>query len=182
MKDTHALIITIKEIFQTAFISFGLFLIIYIFLIQPHRVQGISMQPSFENGELLLTEKVSYRFSEPKKGDVVVFEAPIGRKADFIKRIIATEGDTIKIDKGEVSVNGIVLDENYTLTSTTGDIEITIEQDKIFVMGDNRSSSSDSRSFGTVETKLIRGRVWLVYWPLAGLSDEYGFRLISIKK
>ncbi len=179
MDDTHALIITLKEILQTAFISFGIFLFVYIFLVQPHRVQGVSMHPSFENGELLLTEKVSYRFIDPKRGDVIVFEAPIETKADFIKRIIGGPGDTVKIQGSSVYINNVKLEEKYTLGPTEGDKTVTLGNNEYFVLGDNRTASSDSRVFGAIKNNTIRGRVWLVYWPLVARDGFRGARIIS---
>lgn len=178
MDDTHALIITLKEILQTAFISFGIFLFVYIFLVQPHRVQGVSMHPTFENGELLLTEKVSYRFSGPHRGDVVVFEAPIERKADFIKRLVAIPGDSVKIFEGNIYVNSVKVDEKYILGTTEGNVTLTLGEDEYYVLGDNRLASSDSRVFGSIKRKSIRGKVWVVYWPLFKKDNFKGLRLV----
>ena len=179
MDNSNRLITTVKEIVQTAFISFGIFLFVYIFLVQPHRVQGISMLPNFESGELLLTQKVSYRFSEPKLRDIIVFEAPIGNKADFIKRIIGLPGDTVRIENGEVAVNGSKLEENYINTITEGNVVVTLNADEYFVLGDNRTSSSDSRTFGPIKKDSIKGKVWLVYWPIIKSNNFKGIRLIS---
>jgi len=178
MDDTHALIITLKEILQTAFISFGIFLFVYIFLVQPHRVQGVSMHPSFENGELLLTEKVSYRLSAPNRGDIIVFEAPIERKADFIKRIIGIPGDTITIRDGSVYINSMKLDENYIMGNTEGNKTLVLGESEYFVLGDNRAASSDSRVFGPIKKNTIRGKVWVVYWPLVKSGSFKGARLV----
>lgn len=178
MDDTHALIITLKEILQTAFISFGIFLFVYIFLVQPHRVQGVSMHPSFENAELLLTEKVSYRFSPPDRGDIIVFEAPIERKADFIKRIIGIPGDTVKIAESNVYINGVKLDENYIMGTTEGDKDVTLGENEYYVLGDNRMASSDSRVFGAIKRNTIRGKVWVVYWPFIKKGNFKGARLV----
>lgn len=179
MDGTSTLTTTIKEIVQTALISFGIFLFVYIFLVQPHRVQGISMQPNFENGELLLTEKISYRISKPKRGEVIVFEAPIGRKADFIKRIIALPQDKIKIENGDVFVNGEKLEEKNITSKTEGNLETILPSDEYFVLGDNRSSSSDSRSFGPIKKDSVKGKVLFVYWPIAKSGNFRGARLIS---
>lgn len=179
MNSTQNFLSTIKEIFQTALISFGIFLFVYIFLVQPHRVQGISMLPNFESGELLLTQKLTYRFANPEFKDIIVFEAPVGTKADFIKRIIGTPGDTVKIEDGEVTVNGLILDENYIDSTTEGNTTLTLKSDEYFVLGDNRSASSDSRTFGPINKKSIKGKVWLVYWPLLESGGYKGTRLIS---
>ncbi len=171
---------TIKEVFQTAFISFGIFLFVYIFLVQPHRVQGISMLPNFENSELLLTEKVSYRLSTPKREDVIVFRAPIARKVDFIKRIIGLPGETVKIENGIVFINGREYRERHeVIGQTEGNKTITLGEDEYFVLGDNRLSSSDSRTFGSVKRNLIRGKVWFVYWPIVKGEDFAGARFVS---
>ncbi len=102
MQIQNGVVSTFKEIFQTALISLAIFLFVYIFLVQPHRVKGESMAPNFEDGELLLTEKVSYRFNEPKRGDIIVFQAPVGRNVDFIKRIIGLPGDIVAVRGGAV--------------------------------------------------------------------------------
>ena len=170
---------TIREILQTAVISLAIFLFVYIFLIQPHRVKGDSMLPNFYDGELLLTEKVSYRFDKPERGDVVVFEAPFPKKVDFIKRTIGLPGDSVKIEDGKIMINSENLRENYETQSTGGNINVKLGQDQYFVLGDNRNSSSDSRSFGPIGQKSIKGRAWLVYWPVVKSQKSGGFRIIS---
>lgn len=179
MNLSEGVLSTFKEIFQTALISLAIFLFVYIFLVQPHRVKGESMSPNFEDGELLLTEKVSYRFGKPKRGDVIVFEAPVGNKVDFIKRIIGTPGDTITVKNGEVLVNDVKLNETYIKIETQGDEVKKIGADEYFVLGDNRGASSDSRVFGPIKKSVIRGRVWFVYWPILKTVVYRGVRLIS---
>jgi signal peptidase I len=179
MNVNEGVLSTFKEIFQTALISLAIFLFVYIFLVQPHRVKGESMSPNFEDGELLLTEKVSYRFGNPKRGDVIVFEAPVGNKVDFIKRIIGTPGDTVAVKNGEVSVNNSRLNEPYIKVETQGDEVRKLGADDYFVLGDNRGASSDSRVFGPIKKSVIRGRVWFVYWPILKTAVYRGLRLIS---
>lgn len=179
MKIQEGVLTTFKEIFQTALISLGIFLFVYIFLVQPHRVKGESMSPNFEDGELLLTEKVAYRFGDPQRGDVVVFEAPVGRKVDFIKRIIGLPGEKVEVRGGSIFVNGSKVEENYINVPTQGDKEIKLGENEYFVFGDNRGASSDSRVFGPIERKSIRGRVWFVYWPIIESKIYQGVRVIS---
>lgn len=179
MKVQEGVITTFKEIFQTALISLAIFLFVYVLLVQPHRVKGESMVPSFEDGELLLTEKVSYRFGEPQRGDIIVFEAPIGRRVDFIKRIIGTPGDEIEVKGGSVYINGVKLTENYINVPTQGEESVKLGSDEYFVLGDNRGASSDSRVFGSIKRKAIRGRVWFVYWPIVETGKFQGLRTIS---
>ncbi len=179
MKVQQGVVSTFKEIFQTALISLAIFLFVYIFLVQPHRVKGESMSPNFEDGELLLTEKVSYRFGDPKRGDVIVFQAPVGQNVDFIKRIIGLPGDVVAVNGGSVYINGNKLDEPYISVQTQGDEEVKLNKDEYFVFGDNRGASSDSRVFGAIKRDSMRGKVWFVYWPIIK-SDKYaGVRLIS---
>ncbi len=179
MQIQNGVVSTFKEIFQTALISLAIFLFVYIFLVQPHRVKGESMAPNFEDGELLLTEKVSYRFNEPKRGDIIVFQAPVGRNVDFIKRIIGLPGDIVAVRGGAVYVNGEKLDEKYINMQTQGDEEVKLNQDEYFVFGDNRGASSDSRVFGAIKKDSIRGRAWFVYRPIFKSSKCYGVGLIS---
>ena len=148
----------IREIIQTALVSLAIFLFVYVFLVQPHRVKGESMLPNFSDGELLLTEKVSYYFSKPARGDVIVFEAPNAHKVDFIKRIVGLPGETVSIENETVEINGHPLSENYTNSATQGNSTITLDQNQYFVLGDNRNSSSDSRSFGPINKSSFRGR------------------------
>jgi len=105
MDFRHAIWSIFREIIQTALISLAIFLFVYIFLVQPHRVKGGSMLPNFTDGELLLTEKISYYFSKPQRGDVLVFEASNGQKVDFIKRIIGLPGESVTIKGGSVLIN-----------------------------------------------------------------------------
>lgn len=167
-----------KEILQTALISLGIFFFVYIFLVQPHRVKGESMVPNFLDGELLLTEKVSYRLYKPARGDVIVFQAP-ERKVDFIKRVIGLPGETIKIENGEIYINQEKLGESYISQSTEGSLEVTVGANEYFVLGDNRGASSDSRSFGTIKKKTIKGKAWVVYWPIFETKTYQGARMIS---
>ena len=157
----------LKEVLHTALISLAIFFFVYILIVQPHRVKGESMVPNFQDGELLLTEKVTYRFQDVKRGDVVVFQAPTARKVDYIKRIIGLPDDSVEIQNGSIFINGKELTEPYETQSTDGNIKITVGETQYFVLGDNRTASSDSRSFGPIEKGTIKGRAWLVYWPIS---------------
>ena len=179
MINKKTVVSVLSEIIQTALISLGIFFIVYIFIIQPHRVKGESMMPNFSDGELLLTEKVSYRFQNPKRGDVIVFQAPTPRKADFIKRIIGLPGDTVNVNNGNIIINGAKLNEPFETQSTDGNLTLKLSKDEYFVLGDNRNASSDSRSFGPIDKKTIRGRAFLVYWPIYKTTYSKGARFIS---
>jgi len=160
--------------------SLVFFIIVYLVFLQPHQVNGNSMLDNFYDKEYLLTDKISYRFREPKRGEVVIFKAPENEDYEYIKRFIASPGERIKISNGKVYINGLALDESsylkentYTAASSflTEDQEIIIPEDKYVVLGDNRSHSSDSRAWGFVPKENIIGQAWFRYWPLhqAGL-------------
>ncbi len=161
------------DILQVIVFAVSIFLFVYLLIMQPHKIKGSSMEPDFHNGEFLLTDKVSYRFGLPKRGDVIVFKAPPDGRDEFIKRIMGTPGDTVKIENGKVYVNGRLVNEPYLAPGTysaagsfaTEAKEITIPAENYFVMGDNREHSFDSRNFGVINKSKITGRAWVIYWP-----------------
>jgi len=182
MGINHTIWEVIGEIGQTALISLAIFFFVYVFLVQPHRVKGESMVPNFADGELLLTEKVSYYFHGPQRGDVIVFRAPGLRNVDFIKRVIGLPGETVEVKEGSVFINGNQLRENYIKSQTEGNLNLVIGKDEYLVLGDNRGASSDSRSFGPIKKDSIRGRAWLVYWPIFKTASSAGARFILSEK
>ena len=107
------------DIFQTVVVALSIFLIMYLFLVQPHQVNGLSMFPTFNNGDLVLTDKISYKLAEPKRGDVIILHAPPdahcpeGTGCDFIKRLIGLPGETIEIKKEHFYIDGVLLPEPY---------------------------------------------------------------------
>ncbi|MBI1864034.1 signal peptidase I [Candidatus Woesebacteria bacterium] len=166
------------DILQVIVFAVSIFLFIYLLIMQPHKIKGSSMEPDFHDGEFLLTDKVTYRFGEPKRGDVVVFKAPPDDSDEFIKRIIGIPGDTIDIKGGKVILNGKEISEPY-LTSDTftssgvfakEDVPFTVPTDFYFVMGDNREHSFDGRSFGLINKSKITGRAWVIYWPVSKMG------------
>ncbi len=161
------------DVIEVVVLAVAIFLITYLLILQPHKIKGISMEPNFPNGEYLLTDKVSYRFGEPKRGDIIVFKAPSQPDEEFIKRIIGLPGEKISIKNGRIYINGILLEEKYLASDIytsagsflTENNSVTISANEYFVLGDNRDHSSDSRAWGFVPKKSIVGRAWLVYWP-----------------
>jgi signal peptidase I len=132
-------------------------------------VEGPSMRPTLVNGERLVVNKFIYRFKEPEKGEVLIFKYPKDPSRDFIKRVIAVAGDTIEIKDGRVFVNGQLQNESYILERTRGSFPLsTVPQSTIFVMGDNRNNSEDSRfnDVGFVPLDMIKGKAMMVFWPL----------------
>lgn len=167
------------DIIETIVVALAIFVVIYMFLVQPHQVNGNSMWPNFLSGEYLLTDKLSYRFQEPQRGDVIIFHAPPNAncpkqlQCDFVKRIIALPNETVGIANGQVLIEGKRLNESYldddsnqmTLTRSADSFSIKLDSNEYFMMGDNRAHSSDSRAWGPIEKEDIVGKAWLRYWP-----------------
>lgn len=168
------------DIIETVVVALSIFLVIYLFFVQPHQVKGQSMENTFHTGDYLLTDKVSYHTGQPHRGDVVIFHAPEaagcveGTGCDFIKRVIGLPGDQIQVKDGGIYVNGTRLQEPYLDDGiyteagdfTRGERQIVIGPTEYFLVGDNRPHSHDSRAFGPVPRENIVGRVFLRYLPL----------------
>jgi signal peptidase I len=140
------------------------------FVAQPVRVQGASMQPRIEDNERIVVNKAIYRFQQVARGDVVVFYYPRDPSVSYIKRVIGLPGDRVEIQSGRVHVNGAAIEEPYLLPEYRDRYDMavmTVEPGHYFVMGDHRSSSMDSRSFGAVPEKYIYGKAEFCVWPIA---------------
>lgn len=174
---------TIVDVIETVVVAAAIFVVVYLFLLQPHQVKGASMEPNFHDGEYILTDKISYRFSEPKRGDVIVFKAPTNPDVDFIKRIIALPGERLEVINNKITIfndentNGFTLSEPYeVMTPIAGGSHIRegkiveVPKNSYFVFGDNRTHSFDSREWGSLQKKDIVGKAWVRYWPLSKLS------------
>ncbi len=168
------------DVIETIVIALSIFLVVYLFLMQPHQVNGQSMVPSFQSGEYVLTDKISYKLNEPQRGDVVVFHAPPaahcpqGTGCDFIKRVLALPGESVQVKNDQVIVNGQPLPEPYIpadFETRAGDFTkngrtIKLGVNEYFVAGDNRPYSSDSRAWGPITKADIVGRAFFRYWPM----------------
>ena len=167
------------EVVETLVLTLVIFLIIQTFVAQPYQVQQMSMENTLQPGEYVLVDKLSPRLDDYSRGDVVVFSPPAGYdqggNTPFIKRVIGVPGDTIEVRDGQVLVNGTVLDEPYTYPGSPPNqptiappdrAEWTVGPDELFVLGDHREQSSDSRVFGPIKRDSVIGRAWLRYWPL----------------
>ena len=148
------------------------------FLFQPFVVTGDSMRPNFQDGDYLIIDEISYRFREPHRGDVIVLRFPNDESQFFIKRIIGLPNDRVVIENGKVKIynsehsQGFVMEEQYLPSNnlTYGNLDLTLDKDDFFVLGDNRLSSSDSRIWGTLPQRDIVGRVFLRIFPLPRLQ------------
>jgi len=149
-------------------------LLIILFLYQPVRVEGTSMAPRLEDHDRLFINKFVYHITSIERGDVVVFHYPRDPAKSYIKRVIALPGDRLRIDHGQVWVNGKQFAENYVpemYRDSKSYAEIVVPDDSYFMMGDHRSISSDSREFGPVERDLIYGKAVFVYWPARDVGE-----------
>lgn len=187
-----------REVVETLLLAALIFLGVRL-LVLNFKVDGNSMRPNLINGELLLVNRNAYReidvnnlldklplierndpwiftpFSSPERGDIVVFDPPNGSTEPYIKRVIALEGETVEIRDGGVFVDGVrvvepYIDEGITECLRSPCEAVTVPEGHVFVFGDNRRNSSDSRSFGPVPIENIIGRAWVVYWPQDGIG------------
>ena len=160
----------IKDWVVSIVIAVALAMFIRTFIVELYVVDGPSMRPTLESEERLVVNKFIYRFRPPEKGEVLVFQYPRDPSRDFIKRVIATPGDTIEIREGRVLVNDQLLTEDYILEKTRSEYpKSTVPEGRVFVMGDNRNNSEDSRfaDVGFVPYDLIKGKALLVFWPIS---------------
>ena len=190
---------SLLEFFLIVAVALGLALGIQAFLVKPFRIPSGSMEPTLDVGQRVLVSRVNYRLSEPDRGDVVVFKPPAGADdnrnecgapefdapsrgqpcprptaarsdQNFIKRIVAIEGDRLRIERGRVILNGRSRNESYIQPDDACDIcnlpkEIRIPPDHFFMMGDNRGASADSRFWGPVHRDQLIGQAFFTYWP-----------------
>lgn len=163
----------IKENGITTIIALLLAVLIRIFIAEPRYIPSESMYPTLETGDRLVVEKVAYRLHSPAKGDIVVFQPPtqlrlLGYEPNqaFIKRAIATEGETVAVQDGVVYVNEQPLEENYIAAPPEYDLlPVTVPQGELFVMGDNRNNSNDSHVWGFLPAKNVIGHAVFRFWP-----------------
>lgn len=146
------------------------------YVIEPFEVPSASMEDTIMTGDRLFAEKVSYHFEEPQAGDIVVFSDPQVPSRVLVKRVIATEGQTVSMADGVLYIDGVAQDESYTvgqtypLAQTASNVSISypyvVPEGEVWVMGDNRENSSDSRYFGSIDIDTIFGKILFTYWPL----------------
>ena len=167
------------EIVETLVLTFVIFLVVQNFVAQPYQVEQPSMEHSFQPGDYVLVDKLSPRFDDYKRGDVIVFSPPPGYEAGgttpFIKRVIGVAGDTVSIHDGQVWVNGVALVEPYLYEGQptdppAGQSTWQVPPGDLFVLGDHRAVSEDSRVFGFIAKSSVIGRAWLRYWPISGFG------------
>jgi signal peptidase I len=169
------------ELLETLLLTLIVFLVIQLFVAQPYQIQQASMENTLTPDQYILVDKLTPRFDDYHHGDIVVFSPPVGWAHDatgtpYIKRVIGVAGDTIDIHDGHVFVNGAQLDEPYvfegqpTEPADPKNHTWKLKDGELFVMGDHRADSQDSRGFGPIQKSTLIGRAWLRYWPL----DQFG--------
>ncbi len=163
-----------KDMSWTSFFIFlAAILLFRVFILEPHSVSGSSMDDTFKDNDYVLVDKITYRFAEPQKGDVIVFNPPAAaqNKDRFIKRIIATPGDTINITNGVTYINDKPIEEKFVIYTSMKDINtVKLKDNEYFVMGDNRYVSYDSRYWGPITKDEIQGRVLFRLYPFNKVS------------
>jgi len=147
--------------------AFVIALLVQAFVVKPFTVHHESMTPTLVDGDRILISRLTYHFRSPKAGDVVVLTSPMSSKEDLVKRVVAVGGDTVAVHDGALYVNGIRKNEPYLRDrDITGEYpETKIRPGQVFVLGDNRNNSIDSRYFGPISTNTIIGEAFAVYWP-----------------
>lgn len=146
---------------------------IIIFLYQPVKVEGTSMMPGLDDQERIFINKFVYRLEPIERGDIVVFRYPRDPSKSYIKRVVAVGGDHLRIDNGQLFVNNQAISEPYVPPDETDPSsypEVVVPPNAFFLLGDHRSSSSDSRDFGSVPRAFIYGKAVFVYWPMDKLG------------
>ena len=163
------------ELLETLLLTLIVFLTVQLFVAQPYQIQQQSMEDTLMPNQYVLVDKLTPRFDDYHRGDIIVFTPPsglvFGDTTPFIKRVIGLPGDSIDIHDSHVFVNGTQLDEPYVFEGQPTDPTTTthswqIGPGQLFVLGDHRQESQDSRSFGPIEKSSVIGRAWIRYWPL----------------
>jgi len=178
------------EFIQSIVLALSVFVLLYLFVAQPNEVKGSSMYPNFKDGQYLLTDKLSYQFGQPQRGDVVIFKAPPSEpcaadECEYIKRVIGIPGDKVMVKGGNVYLNGKLLDQSFLpngVITSPGDfakegVELNVSEGQYLCFGDNRPNSRDGRVFGLIDRKTIIGKAFFKYWPInaIGLIPKVSF-------
>ncbi|PIQ86306.1 MAG: signal peptidase I [Candidatus Omnitrophica bacterium CG11_big_fil_rev_8_21_14_0_20_45_26] len=165
-----------KEWGEPFVVAVILAVIIRTFIIGPYKIPTGSMRPTLIEGDRIFVEKVTYRFHDMKRGDVIVFKYPLDSKKDFVKRLIAFGGEEAKIKDGQVYINDVLIDSNESIQKNyyynrndwqygKEGMAIRVPDDSLFVLGDNSAHSSDSRNWGFVKKRDVIGRAVVIWWP-----------------
>lgn len=172
---------TIWELARFAIIAIIIVIPVRIFIAQPFIVSGSSMVPTFQNGDYLIVDEISYRLKNPERFDVIVFRYPHDQTKFFIKRIIGLPNEEIVINNGIVTIinpehpDGFILDQPYVKNESKSNEHLKLKENEYFVMGDNRSASSDSRYWGALTKNLIMGKAFIRLFPIKEIDLLPGY-------
>ncbi len=158
---------TFKDIVEVTVVALVIAILVRTLLVEVFVVQGPSMEPTLVDGNRLLVSKIAYKIGEPSRGDVVVLRYPLDPSKDYIKRVVAVGGDIIEIRLGRLYINGQLQQESYIeYPGIYNMAAVTVPSDSVFVMGDHRTNSEDSRYFGCVKEEFLKGKAVYIIWPL----------------
>jgi signal peptidase I len=145
------------------------------------RVEGDSMEPSLYDGQFVVVNRLAYMVGAPQRGDIIVFRFPLNPERRFIKRIIGLPGDAVRVQDGQVFINGEPLAEPYIAAAPAYNTQWVVAGDELIVLGDNRNNSSDSQNWGALPLDSVIGKAVLVYWPLdnMGLIPHYNLAVAA---
>ena len=164
----NSLLGSLVEVVGIVVTAFVLALLIQQFVVKPFYIPSVSMEPTLLVGDRVLVNRFVYRFGSPKVGDVVVFHPPVAPQEDYIKRVVAVGGQTIGVHNGKLYRDGKPVNEPYledpVMSKDSPDVKVPAGE--VFVMGDNRNDSGDSRVFGPVPVSSLLGKAFVIYWPL----------------
>lgn len=159
------------DLVEVTIVGVAVFVIVYLFIGQPLEITGTSMEPTLDNGEMIIAEKMTSRLDKLERGDIVVFKQPENPNIFVIKRIVGLPGETLTLSEKSVYINGSMLEEDYVKTHqallTAQDKDIEIPQNSYFLMGDNRANSTDSRKWGPISEQDIVGKAVIVFSPIS---------------
>lgn len=173
MESIKRVIASFFDFLQGIVVFLSLLVMVYLFLFSPQEVSGQSMYPTFHDKDLVITDKITLRLHELKRGEVVIFKSPTNKEIDYIKRVIGLPGETILLQDSKFYIDGKELEEPYLASTVyTGEESFlkegqpfTVPEGTYFVCGDNRPHSSDSREFGPIALEDFIGKVLFRYWP-----------------
>ena len=175
-----------RELVKLVLISLVIVIPFRIYIAQPFIVDGASMDPTFETGNYLIVDELSYKFENPQRGSVLIFKYPRDPRKSFIKRVIGLPGETVSLREGKITIvnaehpEGIKLDEPYVKLTKEDTVDYIVGENEYFVMGDNRYGSADSRVWGMVPAANIVGRPILQFYPPKVFPGDYTDRIESI--
>lgn len=169
-----------KEVLKFSLIAILIVAPIRIFIAQPFIVSGASMSPTFESKQYLIVDQLSYRFSKPERGEVVIFKYPNNPSTFFIKRIVGLPNEILEMQSGKITIKndglpgGFIINEPYIKEETNDTFKITLKENEYFVLGDNRKHSSDSRVWGPLERRFIVGKTFIRLFPINDIKINPG--------